>query len=98
MRLGRPTGSEPGTDYHGRDAVRAGFMAVIEAEAANPGSTPPPGEVIVLGERAMSMWSYPITRADGTTVIVEGVDLWTFEAGRIKIKDAYRKSFADPIQ
>ncbi len=74
------TGSGPGTDYHGGDAVRAGFVAVIEAEGANAAPAPPPGAVTVFGNRAMSMWSYPTTTPDGTTVTVEGVDLWTFEA------------------
>lgn len=27
--------------------------------------------------------------------MVEGVDVWTFEDGRIAVKDAYRKSSSD---
>jgi hypothetical protein len=42
------------------------------------------------------MWFYPATRAGGSTVTVEGVDLWSFEAGHVATKDAYRKSFEDP--
>lgn len=91
------TGDGPGVDYHGRDAVRRGFAAVIDAEAASNESVPPPGEVTVFGDRIMSMWSYPTTSPSGGAVIVEGVDLWTFADGRIAVKDAYRKSFPERL-
>ena len=70
-------------------------MIAAEAEAGTDQPVPPPGEIVVLGDRAMSMWSYPSTSPDGQAVLVEGVDIWTFDNGRIATKDAYRKSFND---
>ena len=90
------TGEGPGTDFVGADAVREGFSAVIEAEAAIPTSPPPPpGQIIVADDRAISTWQYPTTAPDGTPTIVEGIGLWTIEDDRIAVKDAYRKSFPD---
>lgn len=87
------TGDEPGHTYTGAAEVRAGFAAVIQAEAAVGGAAPSDGELHVFDDRAFSYWSYPSANGDGQTVLVEGVDLWTFEQGRIALKDAYRKSF-----
>lgn len=85
------TGESPGTEHRGADEVREAFRDVIAAEAAGG---PPPArvtEVLSFGDRALSTWSY---RASGGE-IVEGIDLWTFAAGRIAVKDAYRKAFPD---
>lgn len=90
------TGTGPGTGFVGTDAVRAGFAAVIAAEAAIPAAAPlPSSQIIIAGDRAVSTWQYPSTAPDGTPAIIEGVDLWTIEDGRIAVKDAYRKSFPD---
>ncbi|MGI9613288.1 MAG: nuclear transport factor 2 family protein, partial [Acidimicrobiales bacterium] len=79
------TGQGPGTDYRGRDAVRAGFAAVIEAEGPPNPEEPASSEVTVLGDKAISTWSYTTSTAEGETSVVEGIDVWTFESGRIKV-------------
>lgn len=87
------TGDEPGRTYQGATDVRAGFAAVIEAEAATGEPPPPSGELHVFEDRALSFWSYSSAGLNGRTAQVEGVDVWRFEHGRIALKDAYRKSF-----
>jgi len=87
------TGAGPGVDYTGRQAVAKGFAAVIAAEAATHVTPPPSGEVLVFGDRGLSFWSYAEDSETGEQTIVEGVDVWTFEQGRISKKDAYRKAF-----
>ncbi len=84
-----------GFEYRGRDAVRAGFQAVLAAERevghevdGGP-SGPPPATTSVGG--AISRWSYPTVDESGEVTMVEGVDLWTFDGHRIATKDAYRK-------
>ncbi len=87
------TGHEPGRTHAGAAQVRAGFASVIQAEAAAGGATPQSAELHVFEDRALSFWSYSSLAPSGQTVQVEGVDVWTFEHGRIAVKDAYRKSF-----
>lgn len=43
----------------------------------------------------MSTWAVAAHRVDGTPTVIDGIDVWTFDDGRIAIKDAYRKSFSD---
>ncbi|MCP5111700.1 MAG: nuclear transport factor 2 family protein, partial [bacterium] len=90
------TGNGPGTDYRGPEQVRDGFAAVIANEANSNETPPPPGEIHIFGDRGLSFWSYPTTGPNGETVLVEGVDVWTFANGRILTKDAYRKAFPAP--
>ena len=87
------TGSGPGTDYVGRDQVRAGFVAVIEAEVSSGVPAPPVSDIHVFDDRGILFWSYAATAPSGEEVMVEGVDVWTFTDGRITMKDAYRKAF-----
>lgn len=90
------TGTEPGTTYTGAERVREGFAAVIEAELSAGDMPDASEEIHILGDRGLSFWSYPVKRDSGDSALVEGVDVWTFQDGRIAIKDAYRKSFPDP--
>jgi hypothetical protein len=59
---------------------------------------PPPTErtILIEGHRGISSWAYQRRDHQGESCVIEGVDLWTFEQGRIAIKDAYRKAFPDP--
>lgn len=91
------TGDGPGTEYHGRDAVRQGFEAVIAAENLENSPAPPAGTVHVAEDRGFSTWSYSTVGPDGMERVVEGIDAWTFDGDRIATKDAYRKSFPDPL-
>jgi len=38
---------------------------------------------------------YAVDRDDGSGLVVEGIDVWSFDDGRIAVKDAHCKSFPD---
>lgn len=46
----------------------------------------------ISGDRGFSEWIFTGTKKDGTRVEVTGCDLFTFENGKIKIKNSYRKN------
>jgi ketosteroid isomerase-like protein len=83
-------GPEPGETFRGRDAVRDGFARMLahdgDAEARA-------GDVWLFGDRAVGLWSYVYDGADGAKVEVKGIDLYEFAGDRIRLKDAYRKTF-----
>jgi len=78
-----------GTRYVGRDAVQAGFA---EVWATFPDARWSDARHFVHGDRGVSEWTFTGTRADGTRVEVNGCDLFTFEGGRIALKNSYRKN------
>ena len=82
-------GSEQqGRRYVGRDAVRGGFADVF---AKFPDSQWEEGQHWVSGDRGVSEWVFRGTRLDGTRVEVNGCDLFTFQGGKIAVKDSFRK-------
>ena len=46
----------------------------------------------IQGNRGVSEWIFTGTKADGTRVEVTGCELFTFEGGKISIKNSYRKN------
>lgn len=78
-----------GTRYVGRQAVRAGFA---EAWAAFPDAHWASARHFVHDNRGVSEWTFTGTRPDGTRVEVHGCDLFTFEDGKISVKNSYRKN------
>lgn len=78
-----------GTRYEGREAVRAGFAEVwtVFPDAHWGGA-----RHFVQGNRGVSEWTFTGTRVDGTRVEVNGCDLFTFQDGRIALKNSYRKN------
>ncbi len=78
-----------GTRYTGAKAVRAGFA---EVWAVFPDAHWGNARHFVHGDRGVSEWTFTGTRADGTRVEVHGCDLFTFRAGKIFLKNSYRKS------
>lgn len=78
-----------GTRYAGREAVRAGFA---EVWMTFPDATWADARHFVQGERGVSEWTFTGTRADGSRVEVHGCDLFTFRAGKIALKNSYRKN------
>ena len=78
-----------GTRYSGRDAVRAGFA---EVWATFPDARWNAARHFVQGDRGVSEWTFTGTRMDGTRVEVNGCDLFTFEGGKIALKNSYRKN------
>jgi steroid delta-isomerase-like uncharacterized protein len=78
-----------GTRFVGRDAVRAGFA---EVWAIFPDAHWSNARHFICGARGVSEWIFTGTRADGTRVEVHGCDLFTFEGGKIALKNSYRKN------
>ena len=78
-----------GSVARGRDAVRAAYARVW---ADFPDARWTDARHAVAGDRGFSQWTFVGTRAsDGLRVEVDGVDVFTFDGGRIRIKDTYRK-------
>ena len=78
-----------GTRYQGEKAVRAGYAQVW---AAFPDAHWANARHFVCGNRGVSEWTFTGTRDDGTRVEVHGCDLFTFEDGKIALKNSYRKN------
>jgi steroid delta-isomerase-like uncharacterized protein len=78
-----------GTRYSGAEAVRAGFSKVWTTFPDAQWRSP---RHFVCGDRGVSEWTFTGTRADGSRVEVQGCDLFTFRAGKIAIKNSYRKN------
>ena len=78
-----------GTSYVGKEAVRAGFA---EVWAVFPDAHWGSPRHFVHEDRGVSEWRFTGTRSDGTRVEVHGCDLFTFEYGKISLKNSYRKN------
>ena len=84
-----------GTRYVGRDAVRAGYA---EVWSTFPDAHWGNARHVVAGDRGVSEWSFTGTRTDGSRVEVNGCDLFTFQDGKIAVKNSYRKNrLAAPV-
>jgi ketosteroid isomerase-like protein len=82
-----------GARHAGRDAVRAAFAEVFErVRDAHWGGA----RHVVDGDRGLSQWTLTGSRADGTRVDVDGVDVFTFRDGLITVKDSYLKTRVAP--
>ncbi len=49
------------------------------------------GAHFVSGNRGCSEWTFLATAPDGSAIEVNGCDLFTFEAGKIKVKNSLLK-------
>ena len=78
-----------GTRYAGAAAVRAGFA---EVWAVYPDAHWGNARHFVYGDRGVSEWTFTGSRQDGMRVQVHGCDLFTFRAGKIHVKNSYRKN------
>jgi steroid delta-isomerase-like uncharacterized protein len=78
-----------GARSEGRAAVRLAFAAVFDAcPDAHWGGA----RHFIAGDRGVSEWTFTGTARDGRRVEVTGCDLFTFRAGRIAVKNSYRKN------
>jgi len=68
-----------------RKAFENVFATFPDAHWGNP-------RHFILGNRGFSEWIFTGTKLDGTKVEVTGCDLFTFENGKIAIKNSYRKN------
>jgi len=78
-----------GKRYAGADAVRAAFADVW---TTFPDAHWGDAQHFVQGDRGISEWTFTGTRADGSRVEVHGCDVFTFRAGKIALKNSYRKN------
>ena len=77
-----------GVRHEGREAVRKAYASVWQAI---PDAQWRDARHFVAGDRGVSEWRFTGTRADGSRVEVNGVDVFTFRDGRIQVKNSYRK-------
>lgn len=79
-----------GTKFVGREEVRKGFASLWENYP--DAHFEPIGEDMIVGDRGVSEWIFTGTKkTDGTKVRARGCDVYTFEAGKIKVKNSMRK-------
>ncbi|QKH39185.1 nuclear transport factor 2 family protein [Achromobacter pestifer] len=77
-----------GARHEGREAVRAAFAA---AWTNFPDAQWKNGTHWVAGDRGVSESTFTGTAADGSRVEADMVDVFTFQDGKIRVKNAYRK-------
>jgi steroid delta-isomerase-like uncharacterized protein len=78
-----------GTRHSGREAVRRAFAQAWENfPDAHWGN----GRHFVCGDRGVSEWTFTGTAADGTRIVANGCDLFTFRDGKIAVKSVFRKT------
>jgi len=78
-----------GEKFTGQEQVKQAFESVFATYPdAHWGNT----RHVIAGNRGFSEWIFTGTKSDGTKVEVMGCDLFTFENGKIAIKNSYRKN------
>ncbi|SPT40223.1 Ketosteroid isomerase-related protein [Achromobacter denitrificans] len=77
-----------GSRHTGADAVRAAFAA---AWKNFPDAQWNNGRHWVAGDRGVSECTFTGTAADGSRVEADMVDIFTFQDGKIRVKNAFRK-------
>ena len=78
-----------GALYVGQVAVRAAFA---EVWTTFPDAHWGDARHFVSGERGVSEWIFTGTRTDGSRVVVNGCDVFSFRDGKIAVKNSYRKN------
>lgn len=78
-----------GERFSGQEEVRKAFENVFATFTDAHWGTP---RHFIQGDRGFSEWVFSGTKADGAKVEVTGCDLFTFRAGKIAVKNSYRKN------
>jgi taurine dehydrogenase small subunit len=78
-----------GEKFVGQEEVKKAFEDVF---ATFPDAHWDNARHFILGNRGFSEWIFTGTKLDGIKVEVTGVDLFTFNDGKIAIKNSYRKN------
>lgn len=78
-----------GTRFTGTEAIANAFSGVWKAM---PDAHWAHHSHFVHGDRAVSEWTFSGTNADGSRIEAEGCDLFTLDAGKIVLKQAFRKN------
>jgi ketosteroid isomerase-like protein len=84
-------GSSPsGAVHKGQAAVRAAYQNIfntfIDAHWSNSRST------WIAKDRVLTEWCFRATKADGTSLVVDGLDLLEISGDKVRVKNSYRKS------
>ena len=84
-------GADPrGTVYIGQEAVRTAYASIFQtfpdAQWSSSRST------YIAENRILAEWRFIATKADGSELKVDGLDLLEIDNGKVKIKNSYRKS------
>lgn len=82
-----------GERHVGIDAVRQAFEAILHSM---PDARWNGKGLFVDEDTAFSLWTLTGTRGDGVTIEVDGIDHFVLEAGKIKMKNAFRKERVSP--
>ena len=77
-----------GSSHTGREAVKSAFVDVWTTYPDAQWRYP---RHFVCGDRGVSEWTFTGTRADGSSVEVDGCDVFTFRDGKIAVKNVFRK-------
>jgi steroid delta-isomerase-like uncharacterized protein len=77
-----------GRRYEGKHEVGKAFAEVFETF---PDAQWRGARHFFAGDRGLSEWTFSGTRPDGARVEVTGCDLFTFQDGKIAVKNSYRK-------
>lgn len=77
-----------GTRHVGSAAVRRAYAEVFATYADARWNHP---RHFVVGDRAVSEWTFTGTTKDGTKVEVNGCDVFTLRGAKIALKNSYRK-------
>ena len=78
-----------GEKFTGQAQVRKAFEDVFTMYPDARWNDP---KHFISDDRGFSEWTFTGTRKDGTKVEVTGCDLFTFEDGKIAVKNSYRKN------
>ena len=78
-----------GSMFIGFDDVRAAYQKVWEVF---PDASWKNGNHFVDGDRGASEWTFEGTMVDGSRVVANGCDMFTFRGDKIHVKDSFRKS------
>lgn len=81
----------PGPDgaaWHGHVQLREAFAAIW---GTYPDAQWSGASHFVVGDRALTEWTFSGTAADGRRVQVRGCDVFRLRGGRIAVKDTFRK-------
>jgi steroid delta-isomerase-like uncharacterized protein len=78
-----------GERFIGQEEVRKAFENVF---ATFPDAKWNDPKHFISGNRGFSEWVFTGTKTDGTKVEVTGCDLFSFENGKIAVKNSYRKN------
>jgi taurine dehydrogenase small subunit len=83
-------GPEPGERFVGKEAVCRGFMVML---ANDPIERAQVSNIFVSGDRAACEWRYFKTDDNGDEMVTHGCDLFSFNDGKISVKESFRKTY-----